>query len=55
MLHLLEGKSTVHNNAGSSHYHIDIVPTWYHESALNNYYTYQYTYKYNQYHAPEQP
>jgi hypothetical protein len=39
----------------SVHYHLDIVPTWYHESAISNYYTYQYTYKENTYEVDDQP
>ena len=30
-------------------YHIDIVPTWYHEGVVSNFYTYQYTYHRNVY------
>ena len=31
------------------------MPTWYHESAINNYYTYQYTFHRNPFKAANQP
>jgi hypothetical protein len=52
-LHILEGHRSIGDS--SFHYHIDIVPTWYHESAISSYYTYQYTYKENSYPSRDQP
>lgn len=54
-VHLLEGKRVVSREGLSAHYHIDIVPTWYHESAINSYNTYQYTCQENAYAAEGQP
>jgi hypothetical protein len=48
-LHGLEGKEVVETKGHSIHYHLDIVPTQYHESALNTYRTYQYTFVENTY------
>jgi hypothetical protein len=31
------------------------VPTWYHEGAVSNWYTYQYTYHKNEYRIADQP
>ena len=39
----------------SYNYHLDIVPTWYHESAISNYYTYQYTFHKNPFFRPNEP
>lgn len=54
-LHLLENRTVVEEQHRSFNYHIDIVPTWYHEGVVSNYYTYQYTYHRNAYKAVGQP
>ena len=53
-VHKLENSSVL-NGEKSYNYHIDIVPTWYHEGMVSNYYTYQYTYHRNPYRAAGQP
>ena len=39
----------------SAHYHVDVVPTHYHESAISHYRTYQYTYTENTFAVGGQP
>ena len=48
--------TAVGEKAGDSFsYHVDLVPTWYHEGVVSNYYTYQYTFHKNAYRAVGQP
>lgn len=54
-LHLLQNRTLRETSGRSIHYHLDIVPTWYHESAISSYYTYQYTFMQNAFKVEEQP